>query len=186
MTSKILPKYFVSQTIRLPIYVFDIGDQIDANIVKNICLESRKNYLTGRPDLVSQGWQSKYFKRTEGNLNNLIETVEEKVNITAGNVYKVDSYWFVVYNKLGSQKWHDHGESDISAVYYPEVGLEPSPIIFKNEPNNDLEIPVSNNKLIIFPSKLQHSVPVNDNNDLRIAIAFNLRMSRFNPFYLLA
>lgn len=177
-------KYYVSQIVRMPIYTFNLADKVDASVIKDICLESRKNAYDGRTDLVREGWQSKYFTRNEGDLHNLIETVEEKVNITAGNVYKVITYWFLVYHKSGSQKWHDHRDSDISAVYYPEVGTDSSPLVFKNEPNNDLEIPVENNKLVIFPSKLQHSVPINHSSD-RLSVAFNLKMSRFNPFYLL-
>jgi hypothetical protein len=184
MTNNLEPKYFVSQTIRLPIYTFDIVDSVDPILVKDTCLDILEQYPNNRPDLVKEGWQSKPFARNELSLGSLCKVVEEKTSVTAGNVYKIESYWFVVYYNNGSQKWHDHGDTDISAVYYPHVGNNPSSIIFKNQPT-DLEIPVANNRLIIFPSKLQHCVSANNDNDLRIAVAFNLRMSRFNPLQVL-
>jgi hypothetical protein len=184
MTNNLQPKYFVSQSIRLPIYTFDIVDSVDPILVKDICLGTLEQYPNNRPDLVKEGWQSKPFARNELGLDTLCKVVEEKTSVTAGNVYKIESYWFVIYYNNGSQKWHDHGDSDLSAVYYPEVGNNPSKIIFKNQEQEDLKISVNKNKLLIFPSKLVHCVEPNANNELRISVAFNLRMVKFNPLYL--
>jgi len=84
---------------------------------------------------------------------------------------------------------HRHGNSILSGVFYINADVEKDKIYFYNEVYRTIELdpatyniynspswwyPVGTNDLILFPSYLEHSVALLENEETRISIAFNV------------
>lgn len=83
--------------------------------------------------------------------------------------YKIDQAWSAVYKEDEYAQPHDHNPAIISFCYYIKTGKTTTPLIFdelnwKIEPKEDM--------LIMFSSKLYHSVPPHKGED-RIVLAGN-------------
>jgi uncharacterized protein (TIGR02466 family) len=119
----------------------------------------------------------------------------EHVHNYAREVIKTDCQFYMTnswknQNKKGQpHDLHNHKNSVISGVYYVNVGNSENSICFnrlaspffmefqcsERTPFNSVEwsIPVEDAMLILFPSSLYHSVPVNTTNNERLSISFN-------------
>jgi hypothetical protein len=185
------PKFFVTQKIELPIYSFNIKHLIDSDDIKNRCLLLKTDDL-GNNKIVKNGWQSPYYFRNtkEFNLfNDLISVIEDKVN-TVLNFQKklfISEIWFVLYRPETTHNIHNHihpvqkNKYIFSGVYYPVAEEFAAPIIFRDamdDNSKETEIPIKQDELLIFSSALYHYVPKGTNENLRIAISFNLELSQ--------
>lgn len=182
----------VTQEIKQPIHLLDINHLIDANDVTEKCLSLQAGN-NNRPDIVKKGWQSKYFDKRKDTVpqeqfntfSTLINLIEEKTNKLMGqNLYEVSEFWVVVYNIGSKQLFHNHilekphlkFVTSLTAVYYPKCSEESSPLEFKNSYGANLSVKVSTGQLIIFPSSAVHGVPENKDNEIRVAVSFNLNL----------
>ena len=112
--------------------------------------------------------------------------------------------WYNAYSKNQYQEWHDHagGKCDFSAIHFLKYDDNiHSPPIFRNPTGKSRLFSSQKNKerlkdknnivnsvynqiytptnikegdLIIFPSWLEHVVPQNKSNELRITVSFNI------------
>ena len=182
------PAYIITQSISLPLYELDLKGLVDSDSIKERCL-SRLEKVSHNTKLVKEGWQSPYyvFGTTEFEIfNDLIKIVEDKLNLitdlqksnTKSNTkYRIDHCWFVIYGEGTYHDWHTHNGkvdhfSGYSGVYYPAASDAAQPIEFENN-DSTISIPVTKDKLILFPSVLKHRVPKCTDPDLRIAFSFN-------------
>ena len=92
-------------------------------------------------------------------------------------------------NKKGeSHHEHVHPNSMVSGVWYPQIHESLPPIQFRHRNQRDVtlstekyntfnsatfQLPMKRGELILFPSNLQHSVPVNQSDEERISLSFN-------------
>ena len=92
-------------------------------------------------------------------------------------------------NKKGeSHHEHVHPNSMVSGVWYPQIHEQLPPIQFRCRTQRDVSLqtekyntfnsatfmlPMKCGELILFPSNLQHSVPVNHSDEERISLSFN-------------
>ena len=92
-------------------------------------------------------------------------------------------------NKKGeSHHEHVHPNSMVSGVWYPQIHEQLPPIQFRNRGQRDVSLqtkkyntfnsatfmlPMKRGELILCPSNLQHSVPVNKSEEERISLSFN-------------
>jgi len=92
-------------------------------------------------------------------------------------------------NKKGeSHHEHVHPNSMVSGVWYPQIHEELPPIQFRSRTQRDISLqtekyntfnsatfmlPMKRGELILFPSNLTHSVPVNNKEEERISLSFN-------------
>ena len=92
-------------------------------------------------------------------------------------------------NKKGeSHHEHVHPNSMVSGVWYPQIHEQLPPIQFRSRNQRDVTLqtekyntfnsatfmlPMKRGELILFPSNLQHSVPVNKFEEERISLSFN-------------
>ena len=106
------------------------------------------------------------------------------------NELYLQSMWYNVMKQYEDHRPHTHGNSLLSGVYYPTGTPSHPPIEFFDNRNtgainptiNDYtpensstwHYPVVPNSLLIFPSWLQHLVPVNTIEIPRISISFNV------------
>jgi hypothetical protein len=165
------PKYWVDQIVSFPIYSFSLEGKVDSSKVIETTL-SLQTDISNRQDILVDGYQSQYYKKTDKTFSNLITEVENSLNSLDIGKYEVDHYWFIIYKKGTKHFWHKHLPFEYSAAYYPN-GTQNYPIIFRNQSNKDLEINAGPNSLLVFPSNLLHSVSDCETDNQRIVFSFN-------------
>jgi len=86
---------------------------------------------------------------------------------------------------------HNHGEADISGVYYFKTNTQDGKIYLLN-PNpalaiskflgadDHVEYPPQEGLFLLFPSWLFHGVRSNDTDDERISVSFNIRLHQIS------
>jgi len=101
--------------------------------------------------------------------------------------------WISSYSYESFQEVHQHGDSDLSCVFFMNSGIDFAKFYFLNRHGNDFsdvwirEIfsnemadtffpDVTEGDLIIFPSHLLHGVGVHKSEELRKSLAFNMRI----------
>ena len=106
------------------------------------------------------------------------------------NSFKITDMWSNVLKPGETHRPHTHSNNMLSGVYYVDA-IETSGIIFTDprpqagviQPDVNKQIldnasivkyDSATNRMILFPSWLQHYVPVNETNKNRISIAFNI------------
>ena len=149
-----------------------------------------------------KGWHSNNFDLNEPKpkefVNSIQTPLKELFNDMEWDLFKqkvkITSMWSIINTKEAFNGRHIHGNNHISAAYYvkaPEkcgniVFYDPRsapvfnhPIIKKpNKLNSDSHsIKPKEGLLVLFPSYLHHSVEVNQSNDDRIVISFNINLN---------
>ena len=89
-----------------------------------------------------------------------------------------DEFWFNIAKPGESTGWHDHKDNAVlSGVYYLSVPQNSGNIQFRKKAKDgsqEWSVNSKEGKMIIFDSKIEHSVPINKSNKNRISLAFNL------------
>lgn len=99
---------------------------------------------------------------------------------------RITDSWVNFTDKGGFQNYHVHPLSDISGVYYYQSSMEEGNIKFK-APSSALNYhPLTNGsraehkplvgKLLLFPSFVEHAVGINNTDNTRISISFNIKL----------
>lgn len=113
-------------------------------------------------------------------------------SLSCKNTLAMFDGWLNRYKTGQHQELHHHGAFALSAVYFAEVPVGSSPLMFynknypENEPTRDMDamglwsrynsIDAKPNTLIIFPSSTQHMVPPSRNSEgLRTTLAWNFK-----------
>ena len=96
--------------------------------------------------------------------------------------------WLNKSKKGESHVSHQHPNSMISGVWYPQIHEQMPPIQFMRNGQRDVSLsidqfntfnsatfvlPVKKGELILFPSNIFHSVPANKDDEERISLSFN-------------
>lgn len=89
--------------------------------------------------------------------------------------YEKNEFWFNAANPGESTGVHNHnGKAFLSGVYYLQIPDNCGNIHFITADGKEHEIEAEEGKLILFPAELDHHVPLNCSNEVRISLAFNL------------
>jgi hypothetical protein len=100
--------------------------------------------------------------------NWIISLVQNKNNKT---VWCTDC-WYAKYDYGDHALLHNHGNVDLSFVYYVNTPKGSSPLVF---PTLDKKIKAEEGNLVLFNGNLKHSVPKNNCKN-RVIIAGNLNL----------
>lgn len=179
--------------------LIDTLDKIDNNTL----LEYSYEYKNQFPSVIKSnygGWQSDTLILQNPEIGKLIDVILDKVNCVKkelGLKESVDLYvnniWININSKGTFNRPHIHPDCLLSGVYYVSTPKDCGGISFLHPAKNqqyhiedgiveeftnfsaaswavDPEV----GKLVIFPAWLEHYVEVNQNNDDRISIAFNI------------
>ena len=165
----------------------------------NVAMEKLNNENTVIKSNVA-GFQSDYVDLTEKVYQPLvIETLNLSNHIfdyyTVNPAYnrRLKNMWFNINPKGGANRAHTHAGSFVSGVYYVKtpdrcgiLGFEHPAQNYEYHCNNlaikdwnvknaaTMKFLPQAGKLILFPSFIKHYVEPNENDDLRISIAFNI------------
>lgn len=135
-----------------------------------------------------KGFQSfEYFYRLyQKHPINEFQTIFEKIHELILNVfddrfnYTLNNYWVNINSPGSKNELHNHirpysNTQGVSGTFYIHVPTNSGNITFITQ-DSELEITSSVNRLILFPSYLDHKVSENLSNDDRYSIAFNYDM----------
>lgn len=112
------------------------------------------------------------------------------LNFPHDRTYKIASAWLTL-NKHGEQaRLHNHGDVDISGVYYIQTNRRDGDLYFHTPTNIwsasyllahthcDLYAKPEVGKIFLFPAGIMHGVTGNDTQDERVSISFNIKFTR--------
>jgi len=99
--------------------------------------------------------------------------------------FKITDSWINFSDRGGYQNYHSHTFSDISGCYYYQSTVEDGDIKFKSPSSAHISSSILLNKyvahkplqgkLLLFPSFLEHAVMMNNTDNTRISISFNIK-----------
>jgi len=132
------------------------------------------------------------FKKKQ--LKKIKDFCQESINLFTKNVWQSDTILSITQswtnkNPKGSiHHEHLHPNSLLSGVMYFRLDKHLPPIMFSKTQYETLKLnynkynslnsqtfylPATAGELVLFPSHLRHSVPINTSNDVRISLSFN-------------
>lgn len=128
------------------------------------------------------------------NLSHLKNHIDEHLNIYLDGIfypgkrdYRMES-WIAVFNPNDYGHQHDHGNADISGVYYYKTNINDGDIVFYN-PTVQADISTvfmgstwkhkpEEGKMLMFPGYMRHEVQRNTTNDVRISLSWNVLINK--------
>ena len=154
----------------------------------------RKDYNLNTPY-----WQSKpdlYKRREYEHFTKCVLSFTAEILDKMSYVYdgfRVTDMWSNVLKPGETHKPHTHANNLLSGVYYPYaektsgiIFMDPRPQASVIKPNmkeilmdncDVYEYDSNTNKIIVFPSWLQHFVPINNSKTDRVSIAWNIQIT---------
>ena len=155
--------------------------QILTHLTKNISQLKRSHRINGR-------WENLYLdpdhipevKQVFSAAAKYAKDITEKPLIVPhkGLGFPINEFWFNVAKPGEKTGWHDHKKNAvISGVYYLDIHDNSGDIHFRSkvkEKWNEWSLKPETGKMILFDSKLEHSVSENKSCHPRISLAFNL------------
>ncbi len=165
--------------------------------IKNYQSTQDNHQVSGR-----NAWQSprNFFRKEKSffKYKNLIENaLFDVMNSFTDNKYRIENMWININKPQGYNISHSHPQSDLSAVLWINSPEKSGKLCF-NSPNvfsqhktiekcrenvkeslnyyHDFWIEPSEGKMIVFPSDLIHLVDVNESEEDRISISFNITL----------
>ena len=167
------------------------------SLLKLYCLEARQADPVGVRASNSGGWQS------EGNRNNSLITdslynlFDNSINKVFQQKLQIVNHWININGPNTYNIIHDHPMSDLAGVYYVSVPKNSGDIYFQNPQcfvahselnayniearqylRQELQkyIEPQDGLLLLFPAYLKHGVTVNQSNEDRISVSFNIKL----------
>ena len=156
---------------------FERSNSIDMNSIKEHNNSTNNTFLLEDPEL----------KDISEYINEMIECYSKNI-LQSKNSLIVTQSWANKNKKGERHHKHTHSNSIISGVFYLKSNENLPPIHFhKKNPDHfqfdsesinllncdSFSLPTESGELLLFPSTLEHSVPINQIDDTRISISFN-------------
>ena len=176
-----------------PTNIFLIDDVIDNNNLTLIKKDILNNY-----NVEKSNWQSQSNLHTIKTYNVLTNSIIQYTKQVFDNLkyeyekFVITDMWSNVLKPKEMHRPHTHSNNILSGVFYVEskkssgiVFYDPRPqaVVLnpkKTQDNLDNATVLSydslTNRMIFFPTWLQHYVPTNQTNENRISIAFNIML----------
>ena len=124
--------------------------------------------------------------------NNIKSYIDSLYGDSNVNRWKVIESWMTKTLTGRSAREHNHNAHDISGVYYLDTNGKDGNLVLNNvHPHlvanglltdvykyGDLELPLENGIIMLWPSQLRHRTLVNQTDHERISISFNVILER--------
>jgi uncharacterized protein (TIGR02466 family) len=187
-------KIFINPIFSTPIAIFkiDLDNKKIINFLNKLDFELNNSSLNNEANcFISKSYNLlKEFKLKELEKKCFDCTKEYIDNIMEYNIkFKIINSWATKTLKGGYSQPHHHSHSLFSAVYYPKGNKEFKIKFIKNKYNyfwrlpvkkynsynsENIIFPIEDNIILIFPSDLKHEIIINNSNETRYSIAFNI------------
>ena len=91
--------------------------------------------------------------------------------------FTITNCWFQQYYKNDNHSWHNHGQTNISWVYYVELNDKHNCTEFYDTVNKQkFKLDVNEGDIVIFPSFLPHRSPIITTNNRKTIISCNINL----------
>ena len=197
------PNVEVMGLFPVPLSISQYPDSYDKELEWINTLDIRKNNKEvefGDPDAGKKpqdvhNYQSvNTFLLDDPIMKNVRKFIQEQLDQFASEVMGLESEmvitqsWFNRNHKGMQHHEHMHPNSIISGVWYPQINEQLPPIKFRHPRQSQITgtivkynhfnsatfmLPMRKGELLLFPSTLQHSVPTNFTNEVRLSLSFN-------------
>ena len=182
-------------------YVFDEFDE--EGLIK-FCYEQKEKDSEGQVKSNRGGWHSSFFDITDDNIisTHLKRGLGKSIFTCLNPNFGVEvTYWIMINPPNTYNTSHTHPEAHLSGVMWIKIPKNSGDISFNNpyeftgyieaksyieEVRNQTGFHASyivhpkSGKMITFPSSLRHEVKVNESDEDRIAVSYNIRISDVN------
>lgn len=175
-----------------PLYVAYIN-KVDDKFIKEVNKYKKELYVnTGNFGSKETNILEKtYFKNLKKEILKHVDNYVKNIISPIDDIsFYITCSWLNWTNKNGNHHQHSHPNSIISGVYYINADIEKDRIqLFTPNKHGTIDfipkdynlfnspmwwIPVETNKLVLFPSTLEHSVDTIKDDYTRISLAFNV------------
>ena len=179
-----------------PTALHSLETDVDERI-KPHCLQAQQANPVGVRVSNQGGWQSLANKDNNLITDILYDLFENSINKLFQQKLQILNHWININGPNSYNIMHDHPMCDLSGVYYINVPENSGNIYFQS-PHNfvanaelfsynaqarqdlkqyiQMDIKPKDGLLLIFPAYLQHGVTVNQSNEDRISISFNIKL----------
>ena len=171
---------------------FDYGKELDWIKKQSFKTEHKNEEAITGNNLNRQSEDTFILDKPE--ISRVREFIDLKLKEFAVKVMGSDSEMVITQSWLNknckgeSHHEHKHPNSMVSGVWYPQIHEKLPPIQFRNNQQRDITLsieqlnpfnsatfmlPMKRGELILFPSNIPHSVPINQSDEDRISLSFN-------------
>jgi len=183
-----------------PVWTSIVPNYIEINDRLNNYIKSLQNK---NPQGITKsnlfGWHSEDFDLNNEDPKFFVNSISSSLNIAFNDMgwdlkkqqVKITSMWSIINTKNASNSRHIHSNNYLSAAYYIKAKKNCGNIAFHDprseavfrhpkiaNPNklnsNTFTIEPKEGLLVLFPSFLHHSVEINNSDEERIVISFNI------------
>ena len=173
------------------VYLFD-------NVIDNNSLLQIRKDIISSYNQTTKNWQSKANLHKNSLYDNLTKTIVQYTKNVFDSLYfeysgfNITDMWSNVLKPGETHRPHTHSNNILSGVFYVEaeqtsgiIFTDPRPQAGVIQPDvtkqfvdnaNVIKYDSLTNRMILFPSWLQHYVPTNETKSNRISIAFNMML----------
>ena len=179
-------------------YIFD---EINEKEIIDFCYQTKEKNPIGQTKSNRGGWHSPFFKLTDDNIisHTLAEGLGKSIFTSINPDLKMDmSYWIMINSPNTYNVTHTHPDAHFSGVLWVKVPENSGQIKFDNPFAHTGYVEIESylddvnektgfyhamivepevGKMLTFPSALRHEVFVNESNEDRIAISFNMHIT---------
>mgnify|MGYP001160066817 CR=1 FL=1 len=179
-------------------YVFD---KFDADELINFCYKQKDENPEGQFNSNRGGWHSPFYDFSDDNI--ITQTLAEGLGKSVFTSIKSDlsfniSYWIMINPPNSYNTSHTHPDAHLSGVMWIKTPKNSGDLRFNNplefsgftECDSYIKEFQDNTayyhtydfypevgKILTFPASLRHEVRVNESNEDRIAVSYNIRIS---------
>ena len=186
----------IEEWFKIPIYCNLTQDFKNLQQEINLCcnsIEFKKhngwgnyNHSLSSPDFGENIIDTRNLINLKNEINFQVKQYTSQFSDTEFNIHILDS-WITNTAPGEHTVVHNHGNSDISGVYYFKAIDHSGNIYFLNpntslmtsyflKPDDYVEYPPTQGLFILFPGWMHHGVRSNDSDENRISVSFNIRL----------
>ena len=162
--------------------------------------EMKKNFPETLGNSSKKGWHSPYFGKNDAELISLLQDLRDDIRSLVNEIgmsfssIEVTDMWAMINEKGSYNTSHIHGNCDLSGVLYIKCPKNCGNIVFENPIDmgsgvyekmknpeyanmyGAFSIEPVENLLLLFHPNQRHYVDVNESDEDRISISFNMKL----------
>ena len=183
-----------------PSFIASKKCNFDVNSIESKLYEMKENFPESIGHSSKHGWHSPFFGSNDKDLISLLQELNSEIATLVNEIgvsfsgIEVESMWSVINGKGSYNNSHIHGNCNLSGVLYVKCPQNCGNIVFENVMDqrcglygkiknpeyanmySTYWIEPEENLLLLFHPDQRHHVDVNESDEDRISISFNMRV----------